>query len=413
MKKEYENSGRQLLVLDTSVLINNREELLKRKNEFTYIVGSVQCDELDNQKESTLPSRKFIGRKGLRTIDALEKNEEVNLIFDINDTVENLPQDYDKNNNDNKILSLCQRHNAKIATRDRGMLVKANALGIDYISMDEKEEEYKGYIEIEPTDERLAKFYENPNENIFNLLINEYVIIGKDIRKWNGETHVPVEYNTFKTDALGNIKPFKNMPSQVMAMDSLKNNKLTMLKGKAGSGKSYLALGYLFSLMEKGKIGKIIIFTQTVPTIGAAKIGYLPGTREEKLLESSIGNFLTSKIGGKMFVRKLIEEDRIVLLPLSDIRGFDTTSSVSNAVYITEAQNMDINLLKLSLQRLGENTTCIVDGDYNAQVDDNRFSGDNNGMRRMSKIFRGNEDYGEVCLDEIVRSGIAKLADKM
>ena len=67
---------------------------------------------------------------------------------------------------------------------------------------------------------------------------------------------------------------------------ALNNNQITMLKGPAGTGKSYLALSYLLNRLEKRKIDKIIIFCNTVATKGSAKLGYLPGSRDEKLLDS-------------------------------------------------------------------------------------------------------------------------------
>ena len=93
-------------------------------------------------------------------------------------------------------------------------------------------------------------------------------------------------------------------------MDSLANNQITLLKGPAGTGKSYLSLAYLFSLLDKHKIDKIVIFCNTVATKGAAKLGYLPGTRDDKLLDSQIGNMLSSKLGDKILVEKLITEIR-------------------------------------------------------------------------------------------------------
>lgn len=97
---------------------------------------------------------------------------------------------------------------------------------------------------------------------------------------------------------------------------------------------------------------------------------------------------------------------------MSDIRGYDT-SGMNAGVYITEAQNMDISLMKLALQRIGDDSICIIDGDYNTQVDMNQYAGSNNGMRRMSEIFRGQDFYGEIELQNIYRSKIAEIADRM
>ena len=80
-------------------------------------------------------------------------------------------------------------------------------------------------------------------------------------------------------------------------------------------------------------------------------------------------------------------------------------------VSISEAQNLDIELMKLALQRIGEDSICIIDGDYNTQVDDIHFAGSNNGMRRASKIFKGEDVYGEITL-KIHRSRIAEIAEK-
>ena len=108
----------------------------------------------------------------------------------------------------------------------------------------------------------------------------------------------------------------------------------------------------------------------------------------------------------------MLNENKIQLLPFSDIRGFDTTG-MNCAVYITEAQNLDIEMMRLALQRIGEDCIAIIDGDYEAQVDMAAYSGSNNGMRRLSEVFRGNDFYGEVKLQNIYRSRIAALAQEM
>ena len=97
---------------------------------------------------------------------------------------------------------------------------------------------------------------------------------------------------------------------------------------------------------------------------------------------------------------------------MSDIRGFDTTG-MNAGIYITEAQNMDIELMKLALQRIGEDSICILDGDDTTQVDLGIYAGSNNGLRRMSQVFRGEDIYGEVTLPNIYRSKIAEIAQKM
>lgn len=144
----------------------------------------------------------------------------------------------------------------------------------------------------------------------------------------------------------------------------------------------------------------------------AARVIVYPGTRDEKLLDSQIGNLLNSKLGSKFEVEELIAEERLVLLPLSDIRGYDT-SGMHAGIYISEAQNLDTELMKLTLQRIGEDSICIIDGDYNAQVDMIEYAGANNGMKRVSKLFKGQDFYGEVALQNIYRSKIALIAQNL
>ncbi|WP_297419634.1 PhoH family protein [Clostridium sp.] len=281
-----------------------------------------------------------------------------------------------------------------------------------------KNENYKGYVEKQFTDEELANFYQyGLNKNIYGLLLNQYLIIKGaegyiiDSYRWNGEQLVATECKNMRSTTLGTLKPMDRY--QMCALDSFQNNQITMIKGKAGSGKSYLSMGYLFHLLEKNKIDKIIIFTNPVATRGAARLGFYPGTKNEKLLDSSIGNFLSSKLGDRLAVEMLLQQNKVILLPMSDIRGYDT-SGMKAGIYITEAQNMSIDLMKLALQRIGQDCSpVIIDGDYDAQVDDINYSGANNGMKRMSEVFRGQDFYGEVELGVIHRSKIAEIADLM
>ena len=106
----------------------------------------------------------------------------------------------------------------------------------------------------------------------------------------------------------------------------------------------------------------------------------------------------------------MIANENLLLLPFSDIRGFDTTG-MRAGIYISEAQNLDVSLMKLALQRIGEDCICIIDGDSKTQVDDINFSGNNNGMKRASTIFRGQDIYGEIELQRIYRSKIAHIAE--
>lgn len=285
-------------------------------------------------------------------------------------------------------------------------------------SIPEEIDNYTGYIEVTLTNEELAEFYQNPNDNLFGLLPGQYIIIKSneneivDLRVWNGVEFRYLASKPFESKWFGKITPYNGDIYQKMLFDSLRNNKLTLVKGKAGSGKTFVSLSYLMSEVEKGHLDKIIVFCNTIATANSAKLGFYPGSRLEKLLDSQIGNLLNSKFGGREGVEQLINAGKLDLLPFADIRGYDTTG-MRAGVYISEAQNLDRTLIKLALQRIGEDCICIIDGDEKTQVDDIHFSGANNGMRRVSKIFRGQNIYGEITLNNVYRSHIAAIADNI
>lgn len=391
------------------------------------VISSVTLQELENIKTSTNkdPDVKFAARRITNELELHEGEYEVVLwnhglldFLGIND----LPHSEDskiiacanefvRNHSEDEVIfvtnDLCCKHIAK------------QFLPIPVASVIEEAYDYDGYKEIYMDSDEMANFYSNPSANPYALHINEYLLIfDKETNEcvdkvcWTGNGYRRLSYDNFKSNYFGEVKPMKGDVYQALAADSLSNNKITMIKGPAGTGKTFLSLGFLLHKLERNRIDKIIVFCNTVATKNSAKLGYYPGTRDEKLLDSQIGNLLISKLGGRIAVEQMIQEEKLVLLPLSDIRGYDT-SGMSAGIYISEAQNLDIELMKLTLQRVGEDCICIIDGDCKAQVDDIHFAGSSNGMKRASQIFRGEDIYGEITLKNIHRSKIASIAEKM
>jgi predicted ribonuclease YlaK len=325
-------------------------------------------------------------------------------------------------NNDAKILSCAlsynKKHDVEFITNDICLKHLAKLFLDEVESVDENRDDYTGFKDVVMNENEMTAFYSNPNANFYDLLVNEYLIVRNDKREivdrlcWTGEGYRHLDYANFSSKWFGDIKPIKGDVYQAFVADSFTNNKITLVKGPAGSGKTFLSLAFLIHKLEKNKIDKIIIFCNTVATKDSAKLGYYPGTRDEKLLDSQIGNLLISKFGGRVEVERMIQEEKLILLPMSDIRGYDT-SGMRAGVYISEAQNMSVNLMKLALQRIGEDSICIIDGDCKTQVDDVQFAGSNNGMRRASKVFRGEDVYGEITLQNIHRSKIGRIAERM
>ena len=326
-------------------------------------------------------------------------------------------------NEDMKILATAidyaQQEEIQFITNDGCLQKIAKLFFKEVFCIDEDRDNYVGYIDYTfQSDEEIANFYSNyQSKPIFNnILINQYLVLrdknGDIIDRlcWTGNGYRPISFEQFDSKQFGKIRPL-DIQQQFVA-DSLMHNKITMIQGPAGSGKTLLSLGYLFNQLEKSRINKIIVFCNTVAAKDAAKLGFLPGSREEKLIDSQIGNLLISKLGSQVELERLMENETIILLPMSDIRGYDTTG-MKAGIYISEAQNLSIPLMKLALQRIGNDSICIIDGDAKTQVDDINFAGSSNGMRRASKIFRGHNCYGEIRLKEIHRSEIALIAEAM
>ena len=411
---------------DTCSLLVKAGYLTKEDFE-TMIISSSTLDELENIKSSFHKDAevKFAARKVLGLLDQYYGTYTIMTYY--NDYIQkNILSDFTETN-DVKIISCAlqwQRCYPKdeliFVTNDISCKNIAHLAGLKNVeSVNEEEFDYDGYQEVWMSMDDMNDFQTHPDVNKYNQNINEYLVIhdqetGEIVDRvcWTGSSYRRLSYNTFSSRYFGDIKPFSGDVYQALLADSLTNNKITMVKGPAGSGKTFLSLAFLLHKLERGRIDKIIIFCNTVATKGSARLGFYPGTRDEKLLDSQIGNLLISKLGGRIAVEQLMQEEKLVLLPLSDIRGYDT-SGMRAGIYISEAQNLDIDLMKLTLQRIGEDGICIIDGDCKTQVDDITFAGSNNGMKRVSQVYRGEDIYGEITLKNIHRSRIAQIAEKL
>jgi predicted ribonuclease YlaK len=404
-------------VFDTNALLINPNYINEVKEP---IVPYVVLQELDRLKMETNTERGWQARHAVRILKSASHVEFV----DVYDIHSNWYSTFPFKGNDDLIIDCAvSRHASYIVTGDLIMQLKASAKKLKVIDIFDtltEEDDYKGYVEKTLTDEELANFYENWGNNMFNLLTNQYLIIRNtngdiiQVLKWKGEEYKEVDVRRirkgFKTVQFGDFKP-KDV-YQALVLDSLDNNQVTMVKGKAGSGKSLLSLNYAIHQIEQRKYDRLICFVNPMASRNSAKLGYYPGDRNEKLLDSSVGAMLGAKFGDKLAVELMITQNKLLLLPFSDIRGFDTTG-MNAIVYIIEAQNLDVDLMKLAIQRVGEDSKLIIDGDYNQQVDSPMYEGANNGMRRASQVLRGHDFYGEVELPNIYRSRLAAVADLM
>lgn len=405
-------------VLDTNIALSSNVSFLDVIDKYNIVVTSHLLRELEKIEFNSekYGSRSFQAREVRRKFKANKDKA----YLDLKDYKWKENNDYDSYYEDNRILQACIDNNYGLITFDGLLAEKAQLYGIEWLDIEEEftyEDEYKGYKEVVMSEEQLEDFYNGVAKNTFGLKINEYlIVIDKKTEKpieafrWDGNYYLNIISKNFKTDMFGTFKCLDIF--QKCAMDSLFNNQITMIKGKPGTGKSIIGFNYAMHQLEKNKIDKIIFFVNPTLAKNAQALGFYTGDKDQKLLQSSVGNMLTSKFGSKSQVEAMIQREQIVLLPFGDIRGFDTTG-MNALVYVIEAQNLDKELLKLGIQRLGNDSKMILDGDFTAQVDSRAYEGANNGMRRVSEVFRGINLYGEVELPNIYRSDLAKIADLM
>ncbi len=170
-----------------------------------------------------------------------------------------------------------------------------------------------GIQTLDISDEQLAICLSDPSRNHWNLPTNTYAVfrtptdglVGPYL--WNGNELEQVKYRTFDSQQFGKMKPKDGDKYQMAYMDSITRNELTFCTGPGGSGKSLLALGYAFQELEKGRLDRIIVFANTLVARNASRLGYYPGSRIDKLMDSSIGTILISKLGSRDQVQRLID----------------------------------------------------------------------------------------------------------
>ena len=295
-------------------------------------------------------------------------------------------------------------------------LIANNIFGLNVKSVNNDNKiEYNGYIEKAMSEVEMAYFYENLDKNIYDLLINEYLVVKnengevKDCYRWNGEKHLNLYKKSTKSITFGDkIKP-KDI-YQSMVIDSIINNTITAISGKAGSGKSLLSLVVAMHLIETGKYDRLIVMFNPTKTRGASDMGFYGGSFTEKAMQNSIGNILVTKFGDKCAVEMLMQQEKLRLVSVADARGMEIKEN--EILYLTECQNTSVELLKLCLSRASTGSKIIIEGDFTSQVDSYLFDGNNNGMKRAIKVLKGEDIFGYVELQNIWRSKLAELVDK-
>ena len=184
---------------------------------------------------------------------------------------------------------------------------------------------------------------------------------------------------------------------------AMEKNDLVFATGPAGTGKTHVAVAKAVEDFKSGRVKKIILSRPAVEAEGE-RIGFLPGTKEQKIapymqpLYDELDNIL-----GMDARKKMMESGLIEIVPLSFLRG----RTLSDAfIILDEAQNATKGQMKMVLSRAGKNSKIAVTGDLNQNdLPENVTSGLEDAVERFSKVSRASV----LELKKIVRSELADI----
>lgn len=190
---------------------------------------------------------------------------------------------------------------------------------------------------------------------------------------------------------------------------SMAENTITFCHGPAGSGKTHIAIGLALEYLLSEKVEKIVI---TRPVVEAGeKLGFLPGTAEEKLnpyllpLFDELGHFISS-----FDLSYLKNEKKISVVPLALMRG---RSFHNSFIVADECQNASYDQLKMLLTRIGHDSKMILTGDSTQSDLQNYRQG---GFQNLIHILEGLDDIAMVnleCADIIRNPIIGRIVDRI
>jgi PhoH-like ATPase len=316
-----------------------------------------------------------------------------------------------------------------LVTKDVNLRIRADALGLKAEEYDAEkidiEELYSGNGEVEVAAAAVDQFYAEgalPIDALGNngFYANQYLLLRDRenashtaLGRFDGPAKRVAPIKKLREGVWG-IRPRNK--EQHYALDLLLNDevKLVTLVGKAGTGKTLLAIAAgLQKVVEEGIYQKLLVSRPIFPL--GKDIGFLPGDIEEKLnpwmqpiydnIELLLGFSKAEKKEGRSH-QELIDLGYIEIEPLTYIRG---RSIPNQFMIVDEAQNLTPHEVKTIITRVGENTKIILTGDP-YQIDNPYVDASNNGLTTVVERFKGEAIAGHVSLQKGERSPLAELA---
>jgi PhoH-like ATPase len=432
--------ARKTFVIDTNVLLHDPDAIGNFKDNDVIIPLSV-LEELDTMKRMSDELGKN-ARHILRYIDALklrnagslhggvqiENGIVIRVLVDVKPG-EKTTFPLSSERSANKILLIAYKlrelgGRIVIVSKDIVVRVKAEAIGLeaeDYQNLKFSYENiYRGYRRLEVPKRDIDTFFKEGflPLDIPDLLPNEYCLLtspeqSSAIGKFNVVAKRLEPLMKFSKDIWG-IQPLN--VEQKCALDLLLRDdiKLVTMLGPAGTGKTLLALAAgLRKVFDEGLYSRILISRPIVPL--GKDIGYLPGTKEEKLfhwMQPIYDNleFLCHSTSGEangMETQKwILESKKIEMEAVTYIRG---RSLPKMYMIIDEAQNLTPHEVKTIISRAGQGTKVVLTGDA-TQIDNPYLDADSNALTFTVGKFKQFPIFGHVFLERTERSELAALA---
>ena len=436
--------NKKVFVFDTNVILHDFKSIFSFE-ETNIVIPIIVLEEVDKFKKGS-DTINFNAREFIRELDTLSESSEDKDIFTNGVILSNKSKIFiDVNNEeredfkkifsgsipDHKILSSaynfkCENLRVVLITKDINMRMKARSLGIntqDY-NTDKIEKLSSLFTGIENISGDNAKIYieelKNNNEigikSEHSIYPNTYLcyrineedeaVIGKYKEDTNSIIHVNTDISAY------GVKPRNE--EQTMALDILLDNKvpLVTVMGKAGTGKTLLALA---AALEKRREYRQILLARPIVALSNKDLGFLPGDVNNKLEPymqplfdnlSVIQHLHSDDSDESKNIRKMLENEKIVISPLAYIRGRSL-----NKIYfiVDEAQNLTPHEIKTIITRAGEGTKIVFTGDIH-QIDTPYLDERNNGLTYLIDRMKAEVLSGTVTLEKGERSKLAELA---